>query len=50
MLGRIDLGKHWPIDTIAGVLAGLIAVRLLTMLHDWVESGSHERSPSPASR
>ncbi|MEZ4523317.1 MAG: phosphatase PAP2 family protein [Thermomicrobiales bacterium] len=48
MLGRIDLGKHWPVDTIAGVLAGLIAARLLTMLHDWLENRSHEWSPSPA--
>ncbi|MEZ4570114.1 MAG: M56 family metallopeptidase [Thermomicrobiales bacterium] len=48
MLGRIDLGKHWPIDAVAGVLAGLIAVRLPTMLHDWVENRSHERNPSPA--
>lgn len=33
MLCRIDLGRHWPIDTVAGVLAGLIAVRLLVALH-----------------
>ncbi|MGH2533327.1 MAG: phosphatase PAP2 family protein [Thermomicrobiales bacterium] len=32
MLGRIDLGKHWPVDTIAGVLAGLIALRLIVAL------------------
>src|SRR5690606_18596313 len=34
MLGRIELGRHWPLDTIAGVLAGLIALRLLVALHD----------------
>jgi undecaprenyl-diphosphatase len=32
MLGRIELGKHWPIDTLAGVLAGLIALRLIIAL------------------
>jgi membrane-associated phospholipid phosphatase len=31
MLGRIELGRHWPIDTIAGVLAGLIALRLVIL-------------------
>lgn len=29
MLGRIELGRHWPLDTVAGLLAGLIALRLL---------------------
>jgi membrane-associated phospholipid phosphatase len=32
MLGRIELGRHWPVDTIAGVLAGLIALRLVVAL------------------
>jgi undecaprenyl-diphosphatase len=35
MVARMDLGRHWPIDTVAGVLAGIIAVRLLILLHDW---------------
>jgi undecaprenyl-diphosphatase len=29
MLGRIELGRHWPIDTVAGLLVGLLAVRVL---------------------
>ena len=32
MLGRIAQGRHWPIDTLAGVLAGLISVRLIIAL------------------
>ena len=35
MLGRIELGRHWPVDTVAGVLAGLIALRLVIVLHAW---------------
>jgi membrane-associated phospholipid phosphatase len=35
MVGRIELGRHWPIDTIAGALAGLIALRLVILLHLW---------------
>jgi undecaprenyl-diphosphatase len=35
MVARMDLGRHWPIDTVAGVLAGIIAVRILILLHDW---------------
>lgn len=46
MLGRIELGKHWPIDTVAGVLAGIIAVRLLVMLHGWLDRWNDERGPS----
>jgi len=32
-LGRIELGRHWPIDTVAGVLVGLIALRILVVAH-----------------
>jgi undecaprenyl-diphosphatase len=32
MLGRIELGRHWPIDTVGGVLAGLLALRLVIYL------------------
>jgi membrane-associated phospholipid phosphatase len=32
MLGRIELGRHWPLDTLGGVLAGLIALRLVVAL------------------
>jgi membrane-associated phospholipid phosphatase len=39
MLARIDLGRHWPIDTVAGVLAGLIAVRVVFLLHRWSDAG-----------
>ena len=35
MLGRIELGKHWPVDTVGGVLAELIALRLVIALHAW---------------
>jgi undecaprenyl-diphosphatase len=33
MLSRIELGRHWPIDTFAGLLVGLLAVRILVGLH-----------------
>jgi undecaprenyl-diphosphatase len=33
MLGRIELGRHWPLDTLAGLIAGLIALRILIALH-----------------
>jgi membrane-associated phospholipid phosphatase len=35
MFGRIELGRHWLTDTIAGVIVGLIALRLLVALHRW---------------
>ena len=35
MFGRIDLGRHWLTDTVAGVLVGLIALRVLVHLHRW---------------
>jgi undecaprenyl-diphosphatase len=36
ILGRIELGRHWPLDTLAGVLVGLIALRILVVLHAWL--------------
>lgn len=33
MLGRMELGRHWPVDVVAGVLVGLIALRLLVVFH-----------------
>lgn len=41
MLGRIELGRHWPVDTIAGAIAGLLVVRLVIILHAW------PRKPDP---
>jgi membrane-associated phospholipid phosphatase len=35
ILGRIALGRHWPLDTFAGLLAGLLALRLLLAMHGW---------------
>lgn len=37
MLGRIEQGRHWPLDTVGGVLAGLIALRLVILLHARLE-------------
>jgi membrane-associated phospholipid phosphatase len=36
MLGRIELGRHWPIDTLGGAIAGLIALRLVILLDRWL--------------
>jgi membrane-associated phospholipid phosphatase len=33
MLGRMELGRHWPVDVLAGALVGLIALRVLVVLH-----------------
>jgi len=38
MLGRIELGKHWPVDTLAGLIAGLIALSVVVALHGWPRS------------
>ena len=46
VLGRIELGRHWPIDTIAGVLVGALALRTLIALWEIV----HRRSPAPIAR
>jgi undecaprenyl-diphosphatase len=35
MLGRIELGRHWPLDTFAGLVAGLIALRVIMVLYAW---------------
>lgn len=33
MLGRMELGRHWPVDVTAGLIVGLIALRILSLLH-----------------
>ncbi|MFN0147321.1 MAG: phosphatase PAP2 family protein [Dehalococcoidia bacterium] len=43
MLSRIELGRHWPTDTVAGLLIGLVTLRLLIALH----SGAERWRPSP---
>jgi undecaprenyl-diphosphatase len=48
MVGRIELGRHWPTDTLAGVLAGLIALRLLVALHRWPRLERWLSKPAPA--
>ncbi len=40
MLGRIELGRHWPLDTVAGVLAGVIALRLVLLVESLQQRGS----------
>ena len=42
MLGRVELGKHWPVDTVAGLLAGLIALQIVVAVH-----GPSRRRPDP---
>ncbi len=43
MLGRIELGKHWPVDTLAGLIAGLIALNLVIVAQVWLHP-----APRPA--
>jgi undecaprenyl-diphosphatase len=45
MLGRIELGRHWPIDTLGGVLAGLLALRLVIFLDVRFRAGEAARLP-----
>ena len=45
MLSRIELGKHWPIDTVAGLLVGIIGARLLVMLYQWLSGPESRRDP-----
>jgi membrane-associated phospholipid phosphatase len=40
MLGRIELGRHWPVDTLAGLLIGLMAVRSLVLAHHFMGAPS----------
>jgi membrane-associated phospholipid phosphatase len=50
MLGRIELGRHWPIDTLGGAVAGLIALRLVILLDRWLDrarSIAPSGAPSP---
>jgi undecaprenyl-diphosphatase len=53
MLGRIELGKHWPVDTVAGLIAGVIALNLVIASQIWLlpspqpATGPNPRSHSP---
>jgi undecaprenyl-diphosphatase len=46
-LGRIELGRHWPIDTVAGLLSGLIALCVLVIAHRWFERRVQEHRVAP---
>ena len=43
MVGRIELGRHWPLDTVAGVLAGVIALRVV-----WLACSAVQKPQRPA--
>ena len=52
MLGRMELGRHWPVDVTAGLLVGLISLRIVWLLH--LHGGPRPRTadtvaPTPAS-
>jgi membrane-associated phospholipid phosphatase len=48
MLGRIELGRHWPVDTLAGVIVGLIALQLVIVLHRWADRRTPSYAPDVA--
>lgn len=49
MLGRIELGKHWPVDTLAGLIAGVIALNLVIAAQVWLHP-TRRTAPVPARR